>query len=498
MIMNKFFQLVIAAVIGSAITMAAGEWYGKENKSVRIEHIDGVPASAVAYTVNENGEAVPLDFTGTADKVTPAVVHIRSTQESGRLDSSRDPMREFFYGPSPQRGPSQSSGSGVIVNENGYIVTNNHVVQGADIVEVTLSDNSTYKAEVIGTDPDTDLAVIKVAMKGLPHLSFVDSDQAKVGQWVLAVGNPFNLNSTVTAGIISAKGRNINIINSNSSGREDQQLGNTAIESFIQTDAAINPGNSGGALVSLDGGLIGINTAIASPTGAYSGYGFAVPSNIVSKVVEDLIGFGTVQRGWLGVTVQSVTSDLAKQEDLDRNEGAYIAGFADNSAAKEAGLKEGDVVIELDGIEIKSNTALIEYIGTKRPGDKIVVTVDRQGKLLTMPVVLKNRDGNLSMVKREEKGAAATLGLQLEEVDSKVLKRLEIKHGVRVSDLGRGKLARYTEMKEGFIITHIDDKAIKSVDDVNEILEKKKEGDLITFAGIYEDFPREYIYAVRM
>ncbi|MEQ9591998.1 MAG: Do family serine endopeptidase [Cyclobacteriaceae bacterium] len=496
--MNKFFQLVIAAVIGSAITMAAGEWYGKENNSVRIEHIDGVPASAVAYTVNENGEAVPLDFTGTADKVTPAVVHIRSTQESGRLDSSRDPMREFFYGPSPQRGPRQSSGSGVIVNENGYIVTNNHVVQGADIVEVTLSDNSTYKAEVIGTDPDTDLAVIKVAMKGLPHLSFVDSDQAKVGQWVLAVGNPFNLNSTVTAGIISAKGRNINIINSNSSGGEDQQLGNTAIESFIQTDAAINPGNSGGALVSLDGGLIGINTAIASPTGAYSGYGFAVPSNIVSKVVEDLIGYGTVQRGWLGVTVQSVTSDLAKQEDLDRNEGAYIAGFADNSAAKEAGLKEGDVVIELDGIEIKSNTALIEYIGTKRPGDKIVVTVDRQGKLLTMPVVLKNRNGDLSMVKREEKGAAATLGLQLEEVDSKVLKRLEIKHGVRVSDLGRGKLARYTEMKEGFIITHIDDKAVKSVDDVNEILEKKKEGDLITFAGIYEDFPREYIYAVRM
>ncbi len=498
MIMSKFFQLVIAAVIGSAITMATGEWYGKENKSVKIEHINGVPASAVAYTVNENGEAVPLDFTGTADMVTPAVVHIRSTQESGRLESSRDPMREFFYGPSPQRGPRQSSGSGVIVNENGYIVTNNHVVQGADIVEVTLSDNSTYKAEVIGTDPDTDLAVIKVAMNGLPHLSFVDSDQAKVGQWVLAVGNPFNLNSTVTAGIISAKGRNINIINSNSSGGEDQQLGNTAIESFIQTDAAINPGNSGGALVSLDGGLIGINTAIASPTGAYSGYGFAVPSNIVSKVVEDLIGYGTVQRGWLGVTVQSVTSDLAKQEDLDRNEGAYIAGFADNSAAKEAGLKEGDVVIELDGIEIKSNTALIEYIGTKRPGDKIVVTVDRQGKLLTMPVVLKNRNGDLSMVKREEKGAAATLGLQLEEVDSKVLKRLEIKHGVRVSDLGRGKLARYTEMREGFIITHIDDKAVKSVDDVNEILEKKKEGDLITFAGIYEDFPREYIYAVRM
>ncbi|HOO10913.1 MAG TPA: trypsin-like peptidase domain-containing protein, partial [Cyclobacteriaceae bacterium] len=248
--MNKFFQLVIAAILGSGITMVANQWYGNDNKNVKIEHIDGVPATSVAYTVNENGEAVPLDFTGTADKVTPAVVYIRSTQERGVYRNSPDPLREFFNGPSPmQRGPAQSSGSGVIINKNGYIVTNNHVVQGADIVEVTLSDNSTYKAEVIGTDPDTDLAVIKVNQKDLPYLSFVDSDQSKVGQWVLAVGNPFNLNSTVTAGIISAKGRNINIINSNTRG-ENEQLGNTAIESFIQTDAAINPGNSGGALVS--------------------------------------------------------------------------------------------------------------------------------------------------------------------------------------------------------------------------------------------------------
>ena len=207
---------------------------------------------------------------------------------------SVDPFRDFF-GPRGPQGPSQSSGSGVIISEEGYIVTNNHVVQDADIVEVTLYDNRTFKAEVIGTDPDTDLALVKINEKGLPSLSFVDSDKAKVGEWVLAVGNPYNLNSTVTAGIISAKGRNINILNRNSG------EGSTAIESFIQTDAAINPGNSGGALVELNGGLLGINTAIASPTGSYSGYGFAVPSNIVSKIVEDLMKFGAVQRGWLGV-----------------------------------------------------------------------------------------------------------------------------------------------------------------------------------------------------
>lgn len=495
--MNRFFQLVMAGIVGSAITIAANQWYGKESARVKIEHISGIPASSVAYTVNEDGEAVPLDFTGTADKVTPAVVHIRSTQETNQVSRDRDPLRDFFYGPSPQfRGPSQSTGSGVIVNENGYVVTNNHVVQGADIVEVTMSDNSTYKAEVIGTDPDTDIALIKINQKGLPHLSFVDSDQSKVGQWVLAVGNPFNLNSTVTAGIISAKGRNINIINNNS--QNNEQIGNTAIESFIQTDAAINPGNSGGALVTLEGGLLGINTAIASPTGSYSGYGFAVPSNIVSKVVEDLITYGTVQRGWLGVTVQNMTSDLAKQENLDRNEGAFVVDFAENSSAKEAGLQKGDIVIQLDDTEVKSSTALIEYIGRKRPGDKVSVKVDRKGKIVTLPVVLKNRNGDVKTVRREEKGAVAALGLNLEDVDSKVLSRLELKNGVRVSKLDNGKISRYTDMREGFIITRVDDKEVKSVTEITDILKKKQEGDLVTFSGIYEDFPREYIYAIRM
>jgi Do/DeqQ family serine protease len=400
-----------------------------------------------------------------------------------------------------ERGPSQSSGSGVIINADGYIVTNNHVVKDADILEVTFSDNKTLKAEVIGTDPDTDLAVIKVNQKDLPFLSFVDSDKSRVGEWVLAVGNPFNLNSTVTAGIISAKGRNINIINSNNPATRNGQQPNSAIESFIQTDAAINPGNSGGALVNLDGGLLGINTAIASPTGSYSGYGFAVPSNIVSKIVEDLLAFGTVQRGWLGVEVRSIDSDLAKEENLSLNEGAYINGFGDaedRSAAKDAGIKPGDVIVKIDEAPIKSSTALIEYIGRKRPGDKITMTIDRKGKTLVLPVTLKNRKGNVETIKRETKDAISSLGVDLEDVDSKVLRKLDLDNGVQVKSLERGKIEKYTDMRAGFIITHIDNIAIKSAKEAINILSKKKAGDLITFEGVYPDYPREYIYALRM
>jgi Do/DeqQ family serine protease len=502
--MKRFGSLLLAAVLGSVITIVAFQWLMKDQRQgVKIEHINGAAASQVAYQVNEQGQPVPLDFTGTAEKVTKAVVHIRSTQERVASEDSQIPeqFRQFFFdSPFENQGPRQSSGSGVIINKDGYIVTNNHVVEGADIVQITLYDNRELKAEVIGTDPDTDLAVIKVNEKDLPYLSFVNSDDAKVGQWVLAVGNPFNLNSTVTAGIISAKGRNINIINSGIPGKNGQPGSRTAIESFIQTDAAINPGNSGGALVDLSGGLVGINTAIASPTGSYSGYGFAVPSNIVSKITEDLIAFGTVQRGWLGIEVGNVTSDLVKENDLSVNEGAYVAGFgdaADKSAAKAAGIKEGDVIVKLDDTPIKSNTALIEYVGRKRPGDKLTVTVNRQGKLVVIPVTLKNREGNTTAVKREEKAEAAALGFDLEDVDSKVLKRLDITSGVKVKSLSNGKLKR-TGMREGFIITHVDDVAVKSAKEVDEIIKKKKAGDLITFAGIYEDYPREYIYALRM
>ncbi len=498
--MKQFGKLFLAAVMGSVCTITAYQWWGENKKEgVRIEHVSGIPANTVAYTVNENGQPVPLDFTATAELVTKAVVHIRSTSTDNTVGrESNDPL-QFFFGPDPgQRGPSQSAGSGVIINADGYIATNNHVVQGADVVEVTLPDNRTFKAEVIGADPDTDIALIKINQKELPYLSFVNSDESKVGQWVLAVGNPFNLNSTVTAGIISAKGRNINIINTNN--REGQRTSNTAIESFIQTDAAINPGNSGGALVNLNGGLIGINTAIASPTGSYSGYGFAVPSNIVSKVVEDLITFGAVQRGWLGIQVRSVNSELAKEEELALNEGAYVDGFGDmaKSAAKEAGIQKGDVVVKLDEAPIKSSSALIEYIGRKRPGDKVMVTVNRRGKTVVIPVTLKNREGKMGTVKREEKDAVASLGMVLEDVDVKTLKKLDLSTGVKVKSLENGKLTRYTDMHEGFIITHVDDIAVKSARELNEYLKKKKAGDLVTFSGIYEDYPREYIYAIRM
>lgn len=499
--MKRFAVLVLAAILGSAFTIATARWWNPASEGVRIEHVNSVPASRVGYSVSENGETSPLDFTATAEKVTKAVVNIRSTTQG--LSMSRGPEQDtdpfqFFFGPNQrQRGPSQSTGSGVIINKDGYIVTNNHVVQNADVVDVTLYDNRSFKAEVVGTDPDTDLALIRINQKDLPYLSFVNSDQSKVGEWVLAVGNPFNLTSTVTAGIISAKGRNIGIINrENSSGEQGNTT--TAIESFIQTDAAINPGNSGGALVNLNGGLLGINTAIASPTGAYSGYGFAIPSNIVSKIVEDLLAFGTVQRGWLGVQVRSIDSELVKEKNLPVTDGAYISDFAEKSAAKEAGLKAGDVVVKLDETPIKSSTALIEFIGQKRPGDKVKVVVNREGKELIYNVTLKNKDGKLGTVTREAPNSVTSLGLELEDADPKVLKRLDLPSGVEVKSLGNGRVARYTDMREGFIITRVDDKVVKTAKEVNDILKAKKPGDLVTFSGVYEDFPREYIYAIRI
>jgi len=492
--MKRFGSLFLAAVLGSVVTLVSNQWVENNDPTAKVEYVSTeVPSSKVAYAVDENGQVAPLDFTVAAEKVMPAVVFIRSTQEGMNRNEevqSIDPFRDFF-GPRGPQGPSQSSGSGVIISEGGYIVTNNHVVQDADIVEVTLYDNRTFKAEVIGTDPDTDLALVKINEKGLPSLSFVDSDKAKVGEWVLAVGNPYNLNSTVTAGIISAKGRNINILNRNSG------EGSTAIESFIQTDAAINPGNSGGALVELDGGLLGINTAIASPTGSYSGYGFAVPSNIVSKIVEDLMKFGAVQRGWLGVSIGSVNSQLVKEHDLQVREGAYISGFAEKSSGKESGLKEGDVVVKIDETPIRSSTALIEYIGRHRPGDKVNMIVNRNGNELTVPVVLKARDGSTGTVKPEERDIVSTLGIQPETVDAKVLKKLDLDNGVRIK-LGNGRLARYTEMRDGFIVTKVNEVTVKSVKEFTELMKKKKQGDLVIFSGTYEDFPREFNYAFRM
>lgn len=490
--MRKFGSLFGAAILGSALTIGSFQLLTDNREPLKIEHVDSTPAVQTSYNADDSGRAVPLDFTAAAEKVMDAVVHIRSTQNTSGYTSQPnqqipEQFRDFF-GPflrqNPQNyGPRVGSGSGVIISNQGHIVTNNHVIDQADDVEVTLHDNRSYKAKVIGTDPTTDIAVLQIEQEGLPYLGLSNSDNAKVGEWVLAVGNPFNLNSTVTAGIISAKARNIGIIGDS-----------TSIESFIQTDAAVNPGNSGGALVNLNGDLVGINTAIASPTGAYSGYSFAVPSNIVNKVVEDIITYGVVQRGWLGVTIQNVTSGLARENDLTVNAGAYVAGLADNSGAKDVGVKEGDVIVEIDGRTVSNTANLIGYVGSKRPGDKVALKVNRGGKELEYDVMLKNRDGNTEFVKKEKVEILSALGADLAEVDTKTLKRLGIDSGVEVKTLRPGKIRRYTDMREGFIITKIDGKKVKTAKDVVEILENKEGGVLIE--GVYANGGGTYYYGL--
>ena len=320
-------------------------------------------------------------------------------------------------------------------------------------------------------------------------MSFTDSEKVKVGEWVLAVGNPYNLNSTVTAGIISAKARSIGILATPSAnGRA-----NESIEAFIQTDAAVNPGNSGGALVNLNGDLIGINTAIASPTGSYSGYSFAVPSNIVSKVVEDLMKFGIVQRGWLGVTITSVTDALARENDLSVIQGAYIQDIAEESGALEAGIEPGDVIVKIDGREMTSNTDVIGYVGQHRPGDKITVVVNREGKEKTFEVTLKNREGTTGFIEKKD-DIITRLGAEFEEVDTKTLKRLGLENGVRVSKLNNGILQKESRMREGFIITAITGKKVKTVKDVEEILSSARGGVLIE--GRYEEYSKTEYYAI--
>ncbi|MDA0196450.1 MAG: Do family serine endopeptidase [Bacteroidetes bacterium] len=508
--MKNTIHLVIAAIIGSSLTLGVYHFGNfSEEKTLMIEHVNSTPVIGTMYTANEKGDIVPLDFTVTAENVMPSVVHIKSTQKLSSRGPQNyqyrklpDPFRDFFgddfydqfFGPDKRQGPQNfrdeaparvGSGSGVIINENGYIVTNNHVIDNADEIEVTLHDNKSYKATVIGTDPTTDLALIQIKEKNLQTIPLVNSDNVKIGEWVLAVGNPFNLNSTVTAGIVSAKARNINIL------REQY-----AIESFIQTDAAINPGNSGGALVNLQGGLIGINTAIASPTGSYSGYGFAVPSNMVNKVVEDLLKYGVVQRGYLGVTIRNVDGNLANELDLDVTEGVYVDSVLVNSAAGAAGVEPGDVILEVDGNLVKTSPELQELIARRRPGDQVDLKIDRKGKTRKMNVTLKNRDGNNELASRSNSKSITLLGADFEAINRETAKKLEIEGGVRIVKLYAGKLRRETDIREGFIITKIDKKIIKDIDDLSDLLDGKKGGVLIE--GVYEDYPGVYYYGIGM
>lgn len=496
--MKKFGALIAASVIGSLVTVGSYEFVKEDPQKERIELVNQTPVVQATYRPTSS-EYAPLDFTVAAEKVMPAVVHIRSSQEGNYTTSNQQVPEQFreFFGPffredrGQRQGPRVGTGSGVLINKEGYIVTNNHVIDGADELEVTLHDNRSFKATVVGTDPTTDLAVIKISEENLPHLSLVNSDAVRVGEWVLAVGNPFNLNSTVTAGIVSAKGRSINIIGANQRRSPGDSL-NTAIESFIQTDAAVNPGNSGGALVNLNGDLIGINTAIASPTGAYSGYAFAVPANIVSRVVEDLISYGMVQRGWLGVTINSVSSNFAADNDLEVDAGAFVSAISPKSGALDAGMKEGDVIVQVDNIKVNDTPQLIGYIGSKRPGDVVKVKVDRKGKQITLNVTLKNRDGSTDIV--EKPPVFTVLGIDLEDVDSKTLKKLDIDNGVRVVEITPGPISKQTEMREGFVITKIDGKRIRTKEEVLDILKSKKGGVLIE--GVYEGESGSYYYGL--
>lgn len=369
---------------------------------------------------------------------------------------------------SPQRG----SGSGIILSEDGYIVTNNHVIEGASEILIVLNNKTEYEASVVGVDPDTDVAVLKIDAAGLPPVKFGNSDDARVGQWVLAVGNPFNLTSTVTAGIISAKARNIGILRAQSNGKNGQDY---SIESFLQTDAAVNPGNSGGALVSLSGELMGVNTAIATETGSYSGYSFAIPSNLVKKVVNDLIRFGAVRRGFIGVNIQDVDAKTAQKNKLPTFEGAYVTGLAPNGGAKAAGLKSGDLITAIRGRKITSASELQEQIANYNPGDVVPIQVLRDEQVLTVDVTLRGVDGseNADAEKRSPRseksfvgGAARLLGATFAEPTPSELRRRDITQGVKVSEITKGGRFHNIGIEKGFIITAIDRKPVNSAQEL--------------------------------
>lgn len=382
--MKQFIGFIVAGVLGGVIVLGGMHLAAP---TMTVSQVAGDSFVQPTFT-SEKGQvnvpkSIPDNFTVAAEKGMPAVVHIsatvaKKTASNNDRQSDFDLFRDFFGGGGGLDAPRGGTGSGVIIKSNGYIVTNNHVVDGADELEVTLYDNRKFKAKLIGRDPNTDLAVIKIEESGLPVLTYANSDDVRVGEWVLAVGNPFNLTSTVTAGIVSAIGRSIDIL-------EEQYK----IESFIQTDAAVNPGNSGGALIDTKGNLVGINTAIASRTGSFSGYSFAIPVNIMSKIVEDLVEYGEVQRGFLGISIQDMDNEIADDLGLVITEGVHIIDVSPEGAAYDAGMKANDVIIGVDGNDIKNAPKLQEMIGRARPGDKVSIKVNRGGKEKDIAVTLK-------------------------------------------------------------------------------------------------------------
>lgn len=477
-IKSNLKTLAIVGALSSATTLGAYKLFLEKSPSDAVFTTTPSAFTRLVSDVSVSAPGNPGDFTYAAEKSTPAVVHIttKMTRNVSRQGQMIDPFEDFFGGnpfgggnPHRQQPEAQeASGSGVIISADGYIVTNNHVVQDADEVSVILNDKRSYKAKVISTDPSTDIAVIQVKANNLPFLSFGDSDAIKVGEWVLAVGNPFNLESTVTAGIVSAKGRQ-NIID-----RGDKDV--NPLESFIQTDAAVNPGNSGGALVNLKGELIGINTAIYSRTGQFAGYSFAVPVGIVKKVAADLIKYGNVQRGYLGVNIQEVNSKLVEEKDLKVNDGVYVAGMPAGSTAKEAGIKVNDVIVKIDGIATGSQSKLMELVGRKRPGENVVVTVNRDGELKDFTVVLKNKDGNTNIVKGEASSVIKSdyLGAKLSNLSEAEKAKYKTSGGAKITEIDPNGRLGYQGFEKGFVITKIDDKSVSDAKEIAEMLASRK------------------------
>ena len=494
--MKNVLSTFVAALLASLVTLASYHYLVKDKQTIQVE-----PATQTKFaTYLENDRpasssvAVPFDFSVAAEKVTPSVVHITSVQgaiaenspgaEDERLQQIPEIFRDFFgdsfRGSPQQQGPRMGSGSGVIISSDGYIATNNHVVADADELTVVLTDNRSYTAKVIGTDPTTDIALIKIDEQNLPALTLANSDNVKVGEWVMAAGNPLmGLNSTVTAGIVSATGRDINIL------RQQNQY---AIESFIQTDAAVNPGNSGGALTNVDGDLIGINTAIMSPTGSYAGYSFAVPSNIVKKVVDDLKEYGRVQRALIGVSIMDVNATTAERFDLDVTRGVYVDSVMEGGAGAEGGLQKGDIIVQVDQKKTNKSADLQSYVGRKRPGDKVTVTVMRDSKETTLDLTLKGRDDEATVATTTRNTELESLGAQFKVMSEDELDELGLDNGVQVVRTYPGKL-RQQGVRPGFVITRVANKTVKSLEDLIEVVKQERGGVLIE--GIYPDDPQE-------
>lgn len=450
--MKKFSTLFLVSLLSGAVTLGAYKLLFDTNGYFSNDKISAVTMASNSYGKKVGLSADVIDFTEAAEKTIHTVVHVKNV--SRRTISN--PMLEYFYGYKGGQSQEQvGTGSGVIISEDGYIVTNNHVIKGASEIEITLNNKKSYQAKLIGTDSKMDIALLKIdAEEKLPYTVFANSDSVKVGEWVLAVGNPYNLTSTVTAGIVSAKARD---------------LDTSGIQSFIQTDAAVNPGNSGGALVNTRGELIGINTMISSMTGSYVGYSFAVPSNIARKIIEDLMEFGNVQRGILGVEGGELNGTASKELGISQTQGFYISKVTKNSGAEKSGLNKGDIIIKLDELNVATFADLSGYINTKRPNDKVQVTYIREGKTKIIPVILSKNEFFSTEFK----------GIELENIEAADKKKFKIDYGVRIKSIKSQNLKQYEDELIGNIILSIDNIKATDVETVSKLLSKKEESQTV-------------------